>query len=93
MTFFKSIKVTNFSLKNKSSLLKKKILISFKKLIKSNNHVLSSMKDNYKDSYNRKLIYNLKKYKDVNLIGMGGSVLGTKAIYNFLDIKKKNSIL
>ncbi len=87
--FSKSIKIKNFSLKNKSSSSEKKILISFKKLIGSNNHILSSMKDNYKDSYSKKLIYNLKKYKNVNLIGMGGSILGTKTIYNFLDIKKK----
>ena len=87
--FSKSIKIKNFSLKNKSSSSEKKILISFKKLIGSNNHILSSMKDNYKDSYSKKLIYNLKKYKNVNLIGMGGSILGTKTIYSFLDIKKK----
>tara|TARA_A100001011_G_scaffold393416_1_gene483194 strand:+ start:730 stop:1896 length:1167 start_codon:yes stop_codon:yes gene_type:complete len=85
----KSIKIKNFSLKNKSSSPEKKILISFKKLIGSNNDILSSMKDNYKDSYSKKLIYNLKKYKNVNLIGMGGSILGTKTIYSFLDIKKK----
>ena len=88
--FFKSIKIKNFLLKNKSSSSKKELLISFKKLINSKNHILSSMKDDYQDSYNKKLILNLKKYKNINLIGMGGSILGSKAIYNFLNPQKKN---
>ena len=84
----KSIKIKNFLLKYKTSSLKKNFLL-FKKLINSDNHILLSMKDNYKDSYNKKLVLDLKKYNNINLIGIGGSVLGTKAIYNFLKPKKK----
>tara|TARA_B100000902_G_scaffold397795_1_gene462625 strand:- start:3828 stop:4994 length:1167 start_codon:yes stop_codon:yes gene_type:complete len=87
--FFKSIKFKNFSLKKRSSSLKKNISSLSKKLINSDNHILSSMKDNYKDSYKKKLIINLKKYKNINLIGIGGSALGSKAIYNFLNFKQK----
>ena len=86
--FSKSIKIKNFLLKKKSS-SKKKFSLLFKRLINSDNHILSSMKDNYKDSYNKKLILNLKKYKNVSLVAMGGSSLGSKAIYNFLKTKKK----
>ena len=86
--FSKSIKIKNFLLKYKTSSLKKNFLL-FKKLINSDNHILLSMKDNYKDSYNKKLVLDLKKYNNINLIGIGGSVLGTKAIYNFLKPKKK----
>ena len=87
--FSKSIKIKNFSLKNKSSSSKKYFSLLFKRLINNDNHILSSMKDNYKDSYNKKLISNLKKYQNISLIGIGGSSLGSKAIYNFLKTKKK----
>ena len=87
--FSKSIKIKNFSLRYKTVLLKKKISLLFKRLINSDNQILSSMKDNYKDSYKKKIILDLRKYNNINLIGMGGSSLGTKAIYNFLKPKKK----
>ena len=91
--FFRSIKIKNFlskKIKSKSNF----VLISLlNKLIKSENQILLSMQKNYKVSYNKKLISNLKKYKNVNIIGMGGSVLGSKAIYSFLELKKKISIL
>ena len=47
------------------------------------------MDKSYKDSYTKKLVSNLKNIKNINLIGMGGSSLGAKAIYNFLKPKKK----
>ncbi len=86
--FFKSIKIKNFSKTFRKS-SSKNLISSFKKFIHSNNNILLSMKNNYKDSYNKKLILNLKKFKNVNLIGMGGSSLGAKAIYSFLGSKKK----
>ena len=53
--------------------------------------LLSSYCDNYKYSYSRKYVKNLRKYKIFRIIGMGGSVLGTRAIYDFLrdKVKKK----
>ena len=53
--------------------------------------LLSSFEKNYKFSYSRKLIKKLKKSKIYILVGMGGSILGAKAIYSFLKkkIKKK----
>ena len=75
--FFKSIKIKNFSKKFRKS-SSKNLILSFKKFIHSNNNILLSMKNNYKDSYNKKLILDLKKFKNVNLIGMGGSSLGAK---------------
>ena len=85
----KNIKIKNFLSKNKLVNQKKKILKSLKILINSDNEILSSMDKSYKDSYNKKLILNLKKKDTVNLVGMGGSVLGAKAIYNFLESPKK----
>lgn len=81
------------SFKNKS---KKKLIINIFKDIKKQfdnkrDLFLQSLSVNYKNSFN---INNLKKYKKFNLyslIGMGGSSLGAKAIYSFLNdkIKKK----
>ena len=54
---------------------------------------LKSYKESYKYSYDRKIINKYKNFKNINIIGMGGSSLGAKAIYNFLinKIKKKIS--
>ena len=54
---------------------------------------LKSFKKNYQYSYDKKIINKYKKIKNINIIGMGGSALGSKAIYSFLfeKIKKKVS--
>tara|TARA_Y100000590_G_scaffold165838_1_gene189886 strand:+ start:374 stop:1534 length:1161 start_codon:yes stop_codon:yes gene_type:complete len=48
-------------------------------------------KKNYNYSYDKKFIKKYKHFNNINIIGMGGSSLGSKAIYNFLihKIKKK----
>jgi len=51
-----------------------------------------SFKKNYKYSYNKKIVQKYKKHKIINIIGMGGSSLGTKAIYNFLKDKIKKKV-
>ncbi len=69
----------------------KKISKLFKHLIKENNQILKSLADNYPNKFTKKKIMSLKKFNDINLIGMGGSILGSKSIYNFLRKRiKKN---
>ena len=60
-------------------------------LLKNKNQVLDTLTNNYKLNYNKKKISKYKKSKNFRIIGMGGSILGTKAIYDFLNhkIKKK----
>ena len=55
--------------------------------------LLKSLTKNYKYSYRKKNIKNLQKFSSFNLVGMGGSILGTEAIYDFLNhkVKKKFS--
>jgi glucose-6-phosphate isomerase len=84
-----NIKLNNFQIKKDSLIQKKKVFKLFKDLIKSENTILSSMSKNYKDSYKKKLILDLKNINNVNLIGMGGSILGAKTIYSFLKPKSK----
>ena len=49
-------------------------------------HVLSK---NYKFNFSRKELEKFKKYQNIVLVGMGGSILGIKAICQFLQKKKK----
>ena len=84
----KSIKFQNFLFKKNTS-SKKKIFKLFNDLVRSDSQILSSMGVNYKDSYTKKLILGLKKTPNIDLVGMGGSVLGAKAIYKFLKNPKK----
>ena len=84
----KNIKFSNFIFKRKIS-NKKKILSIFKKLIKEKNEIVLSLGKNYKDSFSKKKINKIKKKKHFLLIGMGGSILGAKAIYKFLSPKNK----
>ena len=74
--------------KNYSNILK--IKKDFKILLKEDNAVLKSLSPSYKKSYNKKVLSKYKKYS-FRIIGMGGSILGAKAIYDFLINKIKKS--
>ena len=52
---------------------------------------LESYEKNYQYNFSNKTIKKFYKYKNIVVIGMGGSILGTKSIYSFLKnkIKKK----
>ena len=56
-------------------------------LLKKKNHILSSLGNQYKNSYNKKLLDKYKKNLNFRIIGMGGSTLGAQAIYDFLNKK------
>ena len=62
-------------------------------MIESDNQILSSMKEDYKDSYSKEFISGYRNKNNFNLIGIGGSALGAKAIFNFLKSKKKFSFI
>ena len=81
----------NFQINNKKN-DQKKLINLIKKINKSNSpDFIQSFKSQYKYSYKKKLLKKYKNYNYINIIGMGGSSLGAKAIYNFLinKIKKK----
>ena len=61
--------------------------------LSKNTRFLSSLSQNYKYNYNKKIVNKYKKFQNFRVIGMGGSILGSKAIYQFLKHKiKKNFI-
>ena len=80
--FFKNFKKTSNSKKLK------KILLS---LLNQENQIINSLRKSYKDSWKKVDIKKYKKFSNINLIGMGGSIMGSKSIYSFLKkkIKKK----
>jgi len=85
----KNIKFENFSGKKNIKLEKTfKKLLNYAELLK-NYPLLNSFTKQYKYSYQKKEIKSLKKYSNINLVGMGGSTLGAEAIYDFLKHKVK----
>jgi glucose-6-phosphate isomerase len=60
----------------------------FQNLLKNQPLLFETLKPTYKYSYSKKTIFKYKKFSNIRIIGMGGSILGAEAIYGFL--KKKN---
>jgi len=78
-------------IKSKNIYKTKKKFLSLIKDYKDNKiPLLASYEKNYKPNYSTKLIGILRKKKNIILVGMGGAILGAKAIYSFLrqNIKK-----
>tara|TARA_Y100001958_G_C21188713_1_gene517323 strand:- start:238 stop:1401 length:1164 start_codon:yes stop_codon:yes gene_type:complete len=84
-----NISFQNFKRKFNKRNLNKKLQI----LLNIKNTVLDSLSQNYKDNYTQKKISKLSKFQNFIIIGMGGSILGIKSIFNFLKGKiRKNFI-
>ena len=79
----KSINFKNF----KVNKVNKKIDKDFKIHIKEKSALLQSLGTTYKNIYTKKVILRIKKYSNIRIIGMGGSILGTESIYDFLRHK------
>ena len=85
----KNIKYQNFLVKSNNT----KIIKDFKLFIKEDNEIIKSLGSSYKKSYDKKTIKKLKKYSQTRIIGIGGSILGTESIHDFLKHKiKKNFV-
>ena len=88
----KNIKFENFLKKKNYSFIKRELKKLLGDRLKKDN-LLNTLTNRYNYSFKKKLIYKLKKFSNIRIIGMGGSILGTEAIYNFLRHKiKKNFI-
>ena len=90
--FFKS----NFAnlYKYKQNLKKtKKIFNSFLVDLKNTEiPVLESYKKDYEFNFSTSTIKKFSKYNNIIIIGMGGSILGTKSIYSFLKKKIRKNV-
>ena len=81
--FTKNISLINFKFKKKN----KAITNDLKFILDENNQVIQSLRKNYKNSYTNKTLKFFKNKLDFRIIGMGGSILGSQAIYDFLKEK------
>jgi len=87
----RNIKFKNFSNKSKSLSISRSFNVLKNDYFKKKLKILLSLSKNYKYSYNKKIVHKYKKFQNFKIIGMGGSILGPKAIYQFLNHKiKKN---
>ena len=82
-----------FQSKYSKKIDKKKILEIFKKLLNEKSQTIKSLGGNYKSSYKKKQLSRYKKSTNYRIIGMGGSILGTQAIYDFLKHKIKKDFI
>ena len=87
----KNIKLKLFKKKKLNKNIKKKLIT----LLNEENFIIKSLKKEYKNNFNKKTISKFKNFINYRVIGMGGSSLGTQAIYDFLEhkIKKKFEFL
>ena len=86
---YKKINFKNFSIPANDKIVKKDL----KRFLGSKGELLKSLSKNYTNRYTNKLIKKLNKFKNINIIGMGGSILGSKAIHDFLNIKVKKKFI
>ncbi len=92
-----NIKFNNFIIKKIKKSIKKKLSNQLNSIFdgiknyKTENQTLSVLKKNFNFNFDYKQLKKFKKFKTIALIGMGGSILGSEAIYNFLykKINKK----
>ena len=84
-----SISFVNFKNKIKYTKVKKNLKLIIDN--KNQNQVIKSLSKNYKYSFKKKKLDKYRKFSNFRVIGMGGSILGTQSIYEFLKnrIKKK----
>ena len=85
------IKYIKFKVKKKNLKVKRELKI----LLNQNNQLLKSLSSKYKNQFNKKKLIKFKNFSNFNIIGMGGSSLGSQAIYDFLrhKINKKFTFL
>ena len=79
----KNINFKKFLIKTNNLKIKKDLNL----LLSQNLKLLESLKTNYKYNYTKKLIFKLKNFLNIKIIGMGGSILGAEAIHDFLKDK------
>ena len=83
------ISFVNFNKKNKSLRLGRNL----QSIINDKNEILNSLSNNYRDSYKKNFVNKYKFFSNYRVIGMGGSILGTRTIYEFLKHKIKKNFL
>ena len=90
--FFKNYFI-NLSKYNKNLKKTKKVFSSFIVDLKNNKiPLLKSYEKNYEFDFSATTVKKFSKYRNIVVIGMGGSILGTKSIYSFLKKRIKKEV-
>ena len=90
--FFKNYFI-NLSKYNKNLKKTKKVFSSFLVDLKNNQiPLLKSYEKNYEFDFSATTVKKFSKYRNIVVIGMGGSILGTKSIYSFLKKRIKKDV-
>ena len=87
----KNIRFKNFAIKSNTKKIKNIFSNIIKEYLVGKLKLLSSLSKNYKYSFNKKFLNKYSKFKNYKIIGMGGSILGAEAIYDFLNHKVKKN--
>ena len=89
-----NIKLKNFKtgLTNKLSKKFHKIFIDINNDIKNDRKTLNVLDNKFQLSLKIRELNKFKKFQTIAIIGMGGSILGAEAIYNFLKTKIKKKV-
>ena len=90
--FTKNIVFKNFNSHLNLKYKKKNLSIFNKKDLFVKYPLLKTFSKEFKYSYSKNLVNKYKKSSTFRVIGMGGSILGTEAIYYFLKNKIKKKI-
>ena len=69
-----------------------KIFFSIKDNLENSNQTLNILSKNFKLNFKITDLRKFQKFNNIVIIGMGGSILGTEAIYGFLKKKIKKNI-
>ena len=81
------ISFINYKTKVKSHKINNKL----RQILKDKNQVIKSLTLDYKNSFDKTLVKKYERFSNFRIIGLGGSILGSQAIYQFLKSKiKKN---
>ena len=89
MIITKNIFFKNF----KKKIINKTVKSEIKLINQNKSEIIKSLSTGYEYSYSKQKLTRLKKhFAEIQLIGIGGSILGMKAIYSFLNYKIKKKI-
>ena len=69
-----------------------KVRVSINNDVNSSNKTLHVLNSKFKFNFKINELKKFRKFKTIAIIGMGGSILGTEAIYNFLNKKIKKRV-
>ncbi len=81
----------NISIDGFKNIKKRKVNVEKDRLLKKY-PLLKSLSSDYKYSYKKTLVKKYSNYSTFRIIGMGGSILGSEAIYQFLNKKIKKNL-